>query len=150
MSFFFRKLNLAKKKKKWQQEKLIIQQEADLEKEQLAFKEQNKVEKKKKISTSKKIILFLFINCSVIEIFTGIITIMDLHLVSQTGMVDFTPIVTLIGAVVGEIIGFAIYAAKAAKENTVGGIVYQKMLNEQRQQQPEEYIHSMGESTFEE
>jgi len=49
---------------------------------------------------------------------------MDLHLVSQTGMVDFTPIVTLIGAVVGEIIGFAIYAAKAAKENTVGGIVY--------------------------
>ena len=49
---------------------------------------------------------------------------MDLHLAPQTGMVDFSPIVTLISAVVGEIIGFAIYAAKAAKENTIGGIVY--------------------------
>lgn len=48
----------------------------------------------------------------------------------MTGMVDFSPIVTLIGAVVGEVIGFAIYAAKSTKENTEGGIVYQNMMNE--------------------
>ena len=40
-------------------------------------------------------------------------------------MPDFTPLVTLIGAVVSEVIGFAIYAIKSAKENTSGGIVYE-------------------------
>lgn len=39
-------------------------------------------------------------------------------------MPDFTPLVTLIGAVVSEVIGFAIYALKAMKENSKGGIVY--------------------------
>ena len=37
---------------------------------------------------------------------------------------DLTPLITLIGAVVSEVIGFAIYSIKAAKENTSGGIVY--------------------------
>ena len=55
---------------------------------------------------------------------------MDLYIAKNTGMVDFSPIVTLIGAVVGEVIGFAIYAAKSTKENTEGGIVYQNMMNE--------------------
>lgn len=55
---------------------------------------------------------------------------MDLIIAKTTGMVDFSPIVTLIGAVVGEVIGFAIYAAKSTKENTEGGIIYQNMMNE--------------------
>ena len=55
---------------------------------------------------------------------------MDLYIAKNTGMVDFSPIVTLIGAVVGEVIGFAIYAAKSTKENTEGGIIYQNMMNE--------------------
>lgn len=75
--------------------------------------------------------MFLFINCSLVELFTGYITIVDLKIAAETGsMVDFTPIVTLIGAVVGEIIGFAIYAIKATKQNTAGGLVYQSMMNE--------------------
>ena len=37
---------------------------------------------------------------------------------------DFTPLVTLIGAVISEVIGYAIYSLKAMKENTSGGIVY--------------------------
>ena len=134
-------MNLRKKQnqiqqqqKRWERQKQIIQQEIDLKKQKKDFYTQNK-ENKKKISTSKKIILFLFINCSLIEIFTGIITIMDLQIAAQTGsMVDFTPIVTLIGAVVSEIIGFAIYAVKATKENTIGGIVYQSQLNNYNQQ----------------
>ena len=32
--------------------------------------------------------------------------------------------VTLIGSVIGEVIGFAIYSLKSAKENSEGGIVY--------------------------
>jgi hypothetical protein len=71
----------------------------------------------------------LFINCSLIELFTGYITIIDLKLAETIGAVDFVPIVTLIGAVVSEIIGFAIYAVKATKENTNGGIKYQAMMN---------------------
>ena len=134
-------MNLRKKQnqiqqqqKRWERQKQIIQQEIDLKKQKKDFYTQNK-ENKKKISTSKKIILFLFINCSLIEIFTGIITIMDLQIAAQTGsMVDFTPIVTLIGAVVSEIIGFAIYAVKATKENTIGGSVYQSQLNNYNQQ----------------
>ena len=60
--------------------------------------------------------LFLFINCSLIEIFTGYITLKDLELASAAyRAADFTPIVTLITTVVGEVIGFAVYAAKAAK-----------------------------------
>lgn len=38
--------------------------------------------------------------------------------------VDFGPLTMLITAVVSEVIGFAIYAVKSTKENTVGGIVY--------------------------
>ena len=37
---------------------------------------------------------------------------------------DFGPLSMLITSVVGEVIGFAIYSIKAAKENTVGGVVY--------------------------
>ena len=37
---------------------------------------------------------------------------------------DFSPLVTLIGAVVTEVIGFAVYAVKATKENTANGITY--------------------------
>ena len=37
---------------------------------------------------------------------------------------DFSPLITLISAVIGETIGFFIYSSKAAKENCKGGIVY--------------------------
>ena len=41
----------------------------------------------------------------------------------------FSPLVALISAVVGEVIAFAIYALKSAKENTKGGIVYETAIN---------------------
>ena len=44
-------------------------------------------------------------------------------------MIDFTPLVALIGAVVGEVFSYAIYSLKSAKENTVGGIVYDSIIN---------------------
>ena len=85
---------------------------------------------KKKMSTSKLLILFLFINCTLIEIFTGWSTVAMLSIAATTGILDFSPLVTLIGAVVGEVIGYGIYSAKAAKENTAGGLTYDlAMLN---------------------
>ena len=48
-----------------------------------------------------------------------------------TGLsIDFTPLVALIGAVVGEVFGYAIYSLKSAKENSAGGIVYDSALRE--------------------
>lgn len=37
---------------------------------------------------------------------------------------DFGPLLALIGAVIGEVIGYAIYALKSIKENTKDGIIY--------------------------
>ena len=118
--------NLNKRKNKLEQNKILWEKEKQiLQEEQKILKEkQELIPKKKFISTSKLIILFLFINCTLLEIFTGYITIQDLKLAETIGSVDFTPIVTLISAVVSQVIGFAIYSAKASKENTQGGIIY--------------------------
>lgn len=84
----------------------------------------------KKSSTTKKLMFFLFINCTFVELFTAWVTAQNLSLVREVGAnLDFTPLVTLIGTVVGEVLSFAIYAAKSAKENTQGGIVYEQMMH---------------------
>lgn len=73
--------------------------------------------------------LFLFLNCTIIEFFTGYVTLKSLNL----GFADFSPLTTLISAVVGEVICFAVYAYKATKENTEGGITYENAKFEQSQ-----------------
>lgn len=120
-------MNLRKRKNKleqdkmiWNMQKKIIEGEQKIQQQ----KEQLLKPKKKLISTTKLIVLFLFINCTLIQLFTGYITLLDIKLAETIGSVDFTPIVTLISAVVGQVIGFAIYSIKASKENTQGGIVY--------------------------
>lgn len=84
----------------------------------------------KKLTTTKKLILFLFINCTAIELFTAWVIIQSLNLGFTNSIIpDFSPLVTLIGAVVGEVIGFAVYALKSTKENTAGGIIYDSAVN---------------------
>lgn len=91
-------------------------------------------EKKQSLSTSKKLILFLFINCVIIEIFVAIVTINSMWLAPVIGvMPDYTPLIALIGAVVGEVIAYAVYAIKSAKENTAGGVVYETAMKEVEQ-----------------
>ena len=86
----------------------------------------------KKMSTTKKFMLFLFINCTLIELFTGWVTVQNLILAREMGiLLDFTPLVTLIGAIVGEVFSFAVYAAESTKENTKGGIIYEKAINQE-------------------
>ena len=94
----------------------------------------------KKFSTTKILIAFLFINCTLLEIFTGWVTVENLILARDFGTaIDFTPLVTLIGIVLGEVFGFAVYAAKSAKENSKGGITYESaMMNFQQSEQYED------------
>ena len=56
-----------------------------------------------KISTTKKLMFFLFLNCTIIELFTGWVTIQNIALAREMGIsLDFTPLVTLIGTELGK------------------------------------------------
>ena len=118
---------ITKEEQNWANQKKYLNKKIELKKDKELFLLKNK----KKISTSKILILFLFINCTVIEIFTGWVTIKSFSYSLMTGnAIDFSPLVTLIGAVVGEVIGFAIYSLKSTKENTAGGVVYDSIFRD--------------------
>lgn len=114
---------------KWAEEKEILERQINLEEEKRALKKK----RLPKVSTSKLLIGFLFGNCTIIEIFTMWVTIRSFSLASEIAVSpDFTPLVTLIGAVISEVIGYAVYALKSAKENTMGGIVYEQAMAQQQ------------------
>lgn len=118
-------LNQEKKKlenqlKYWQLEKQLILQKQDLLKDKKEVKNRNK-QQHKKLSTTKFLMLFLFLSCSAIEFFTIFLTFKSINM----GYIDFSALQTLIAAVVSQVIGFAVYSLKSTKENTKGGIVYQ-------------------------
>ena len=121
--------------KQWEEEKSLQERKYKIKKEKRELKSLYGF----KLPTSKLLILFLFINCTLIELFTGWVTIKSIDLATLT-MVgpDFTPLVTLIGAVVSEVIGFAIYAIKSAKENTEGGIIYETTMAKLQQKDEEQ------------
>ena len=80
---------------------------------------------KPKLTTTKKLIIFLFANSLVVEFFTMAILAWSLALSSATGIApDYTPLNTLVGTVIGEVIGFGVYAVKSTIENREGGITY--------------------------
>lgn len=115
------------KEHRWQKEKEVLERKYKLKQEKREFKKQFLP----KISTSKLLILFLFINCTIIELFTGFVTLKSLDLTTLTmANPDFTPLVALIGAVVSEVVGYAVYALKSAKENTAGGITYETAMRQ--------------------
>ena len=118
---------ITREEQNWANQKKYLNKKIELKKDKELFLLKNK----KKISTSKILILFLFINCTAIEIFTGWVTIKSFSYSLMTGnAIDFSPLVTLIGAVVGEVIGFAIYSLKSTKENTAGGVVYDSIFRD--------------------
>lgn len=120
----------------WNAEKVI------LERKQKLREEKREMRKPKKMSTTKLLVGFLFINCTIVELFTGWATAQSLKISYMTGNpIDFSPLVTLIGAVVTEVMGFAVYAIKATKENTANGITYmmaQQSLNNNENDPTEE------------
>lgn len=115
------------KEHRWQREKEVLERKYKLKQEKREFKKKFLP----KISTSKLLIFFLFLNCTIIELFTGFVTLKSLDLTTLTmANPDFTPLVTLIGAVVSEVVGYAVYALKSAKENTAGGITYEAAMRQ--------------------
>jgi hypothetical protein len=122
----FRKKSLREKEREIRREEIYWNAEKSLlEREQKLRDEKREMRKPKKMSTTKLLVGFLFINCTLVELFTGWATAQSLKISYMTGNpMDFSPLVTLIGAVVTEVMGFAVYAVKATKENTANGITY--------------------------
>ena len=114
------KKRLAQQLKYWQLEKQLILQRQDLQEDIKKTKNRYK-QQRKKLSTSKFLMLFLFISCSAIQFFTIFLTFKGISI----GYIDFSALQSLIAAVVAQVIGFAVYALKSVKQNTTGGIVYQ-------------------------
>ena len=135
MYFQKQKELLEQKQQQWEQQKQILLTKQRLSDERRKIKQKSH----KKVSTSKLIVLFLFLNCTAIELFTGYVTVKSLNM----GFVDFSPLTALIGAVVGQVIGFAIYAYKATKENTQGGITYANAKFEK-----EEYVSMLEQEVY--
>ena len=133
MNYQKQKTKLNKQLQAWQFKKQLIIQQQDLKEQKKQIKNRYK-EQHKKLSTSKFLMLFLFISCSAIQIFTIILTFKSMSL----GTVDFSALQSLITAVVAEVIGFAIYSLKSLKENTIGGIVYQTAILEAQKNQIQE------------
>lgn len=79
-----------------------------------------------KASTTKLLMWFLFANCTALELFAGYVTLQGVRNATVMGVApDLSPLNALISPVVGEVIGFALYAIKSMRENTKGGIVYE-------------------------
>lgn len=96
------------------------------------------MKKKSKLSMSKKIMIFLFANCTLIELFTFFIIIYSFPYAAACNTTpDMTPLNTLIGVGVSEVISFAIYSIKATKENKKGGIVYDLAMANQNKNEEE-------------
>lgn len=115
-----RKKQIEVQQKYWEEEKPIIIAEQDLEEDKKETKNRKK-EEKKKLTTTKFLMFFLFASCTIIQIFTLVVTILSIN----AGVYDFTALQMLITAVVGEVVAFAVYSIKSLKENTKGGIIYE-------------------------
>ena len=80
------------------------------------------------------LLIFLFVNFTLLEGFVGYVTIKVLTTALSMGIQpDFSPLITLISLVVGETISYGIYTAKSKAENTQGGIVLESAMKELEQ-----------------
>ena len=131
------------KYRRWQQEKEIYALTEEIKQEKKEIK--NKM-RKDLPSWGKLLLVFLFINFTLIEIFTAWVTISSFSLAYAIGiMPDFTPLVTLIGAVIGQTLSYGFYSFKSKAENTEGGIVYEAaMYGIRNGGEPEDYSDAVG------
>lgn len=94
--------------------------------------------KRKKMPFSKKLLIFLFINFLVLEIFTGWVTVSSFTLAYAAGIApDFAPLIALLGSIIGQTISYGIYCSKAKAENTKNGITYEMALQELQDLDPD-------------
>ena len=130
--------------KNWNKEKELLQRKYKIKAERKSLKEKFK-EKKDKIANSKLLVWFLFINCTIIELFTIWVICRELGLAAEGILApDLSPLMALITTVVAEVIGFGIYALKSTKENTEGGIVFETAMRNFDQEFPTNEDGSCG------
>lgn len=129
----FKAKKIKKQYESWQKEKQLIKMEQEMASEKKNLKGQ-------RISFSKIALIILFINFTLLEALTGLVTIMSLHLSTISEFPpDFTPITTLLGAVIGQTLSYGIYSLKAKAENTKDGLVYDlAMKNQTNEEEMEE------------
>lgn len=129
--------NLEQKLQNWQIQKPILIAEQDLQEDIKNTKNRKKPtkEQKKALTTTKFLMFFLFISCSIIELFTMYAVIKGMNMGYG---IDFTPLTMLISAVVAQTVGFAIYSLKSTKENTKGGIIFETAMLNNSCNDPEE------------
>ena len=117
-----RSRKIKQQQENWQIERINLKRENSIK------NDYNKIQNKNpfKITTGKLAMWILLFLCLIVIVFTGWVTIKEFSLAYALGvMPDFTPLVTMIGAILGAAIDVAAYFAKSAKENTKGGITYQ-------------------------
>jgi len=125
-SLSLRELKSDIKFRRWQREKAILEKEQEIEEEKYALKKRSW---DRKLPFSKILMIFLFINFTILEFFTAWVTIQSFSLAyAIVTMPDFTPLITLLGAIIGETISYAIYSAKSQAENTSGGLIYESAM----------------------
>lgn len=133
-----REKKAARRYARWQREKTILEQEREiLEQKQELTSRIWKI----KMPFSKLFVIFLFINFTLLEVFTVWITIQSFTLAYAIGMMpDFSPLITLLGAILGQTLSFGIYSYKSKAENTQGGIVYDLAMAEMNQNNFEQTV----------
>lgn len=117
-----RSRKIKQQQENWQIERLNLKRENSIR------NDYNKIQNKNpfKITTGKLAMWILLLLCLIVIIFTSWVTIKEFSLAYALGLMpDFTPLVAMIGAILGAAIDVAAYFAKSAKENTKGGITYQ-------------------------
>lgn len=111
---------------RWQTEKKILQRETTIAEEKEKIKG-----KKKEISFSKKMHTILLINSFILELIVIFVTYQSFKLAFITGGTpDLTPLVALIGIIIGQTVEYGIYSNKSKAENTQGGITFELAMRE--------------------
>ena len=94
-------MTIAEKEKRWAKRKEVLIREQKLKADMAKYK--------KPLSMSKKMLIYIVVNCTVVQIYA---------MVAMFVLQDLSALYALITAVVGETIAFFIYEIKAARENT--------------------------------
>lgn len=109
----------------WKLEKQILEKKQQIKKEKAQL-----LREEKKVTTTKKLVTYLFVCATAIQLFTGYLMIVQIQLLKQGIIItlDTSPLISLIGAVVGEVMVFAVYAIKSFKENkSMADLDFEKM-----------------------
>ena len=131
-AYYYLKHDALFSKKMWELSKPYVEMKNQIEKEKDDLDPEK--DQRSRLSYGKFLLLFLFLNFTVLEIFTGWVTVQSFTLAYAIGMMpDFTPLITLLSLVLGETLSYGVYCYKSKAENIKGGIVYDLAMKQYEQ-----------------